>query len=103
MTAQDDSAPLGVKLTNGLGLAAERDGVSWELALLAQTLEFSDDARTKIQRGADEIERLRAAVRGLLDALPSRHLCDEPPPRLSDLADGLLKAKAVARDVLRRA
>lgn len=47
-----------------------------------------------------EIARLRAALQGLIDAMPSSHLWDEPPPRLSDLADALLKAKAVARDAL---
>ena len=50
-----------------LGQAPERAGVAWELALLAQTLEFSDDVRAQIQRGADEIERLQAAMSRQID------------------------------------
>lgn len=36
--------------------------IALELDLLAQTMEFSDDVRAKIQRGADEIKRLEAAL-----------------------------------------
>lgn len=56
----DNSAtPAEVDETDQLGLAPKREGLHWELCLLAQTLEFSDDVRTLIQRGANEIERLR--------------------------------------------
>lgn len=37
-------------------------GIAWDLALLAQTLEFSEDVRCTIQRGADEVERGAAAL-----------------------------------------
>lgn len=60
------------------------------------------DRIDRMRMAADKIEMLTAALQGLLNALPSAHLSDEPPPRLSDLADALLLAKAVAVDALRR-
>jgi hypothetical protein len=60
------------------------------------------DRIDRMRMAADKIEMLTAALQGLLDALPSAHLSDEPPPRLSDLADALLQAKAAAMDALRR-
>ena len=60
------------------------------------------DRIDRMRMAADKIEMLTAAVQGLLSALPSAHLSDEPPPRLSDLADDLLRAKAAAVDALRR-
>lgn len=60
------------------------------------------DRIDRMRMAADKIEMLTGALQGLLDALPSAHLSDEPPPRLSDLADELLRAKAAAVDALRR-
>jgi hypothetical protein len=60
------------------------------------------DRIDRMRMAADKIEILVAALQGLLDALPSARLSDDPPPRLSDLTDGLLRAKAAAVDALRR-
>ena len=43
----------------------ERAGLHWDMCLLAQTLEFSDDVRMLIQNAADEIERLQTRWRRL--------------------------------------
>lgn len=50
---------------------------------------------------AAENERLRAALQGLVDALPSAHLYDDPPPSMTSLAHKLLDAKLVAVNILR--
>jgi len=47
--------------------AQERTGLVWELCLLAQVEEFSDEVRCTIQRGANEIERLRACLHEVLE------------------------------------
>lgn len=65
--ASEPSQAVGAPVEQPVRLDPERAGIAWELALLAQTLEFSDDVRTKIQRGADEIERLRAEIKTLHD------------------------------------
>ncbi len=88
--------PLALRLSEGLGPAAR-------LVMNLRTPPMSDTQAPRIDRmrmAADEIERLRDALQRLLEALPSNHLFDEPPPRLSDLANGLANAKAAALQAL---
>lgn len=58
----NSDTPAKVGSSEGLGLVPKRNPVAWDLALLAQTLEFSEEVRMQCQRGHDEIERLCAAL-----------------------------------------
>ena len=86
--------PLPVLSSEGLGLAPERADVAAKLALLAQTLEFSDDVRCTIQRGADEIERLRAALAAERERCAQ--VCKGAREAASHSRDGLKRAGAMA-------
>ena len=45
----------------------ELDGIQLELCELAQTLEFSDGVRCRIQAGADELDRMAAEIQSLTE------------------------------------
>lgn len=60
----DKATPVdeGQRFSEGPTMVPTKQGLYWELCLLAQTQEFGDDVRTLIQRGANEIERLEQHV-----------------------------------------
>ena len=70
--------------TNTTAASSPLDGavrpgsVAWELALLAQTMEFSEGVRETCQRGHTEIELLRQALRCAYAALEQCQPCSEP-------------------------